>query len=170
MVAKVLSEGLGLSEERAEWVLRRRVPSLDEPKRDEDDGIASTAQLSVKIGRVALPYRAFTRTGPPPRPFALTKPSLILLEKLAVCVRLSEPVLLSGETGTGKTASVAYIAELLGKSLTPLNLSNQTEAGDLVGGFRPIDEVEEARRKFDLAYLLQESILTSPTLQVLLLN
>lgn len=31
-----------------------------------------------------------------------------------------------------------------------------------MGGFRPIDEVEEARRKFDLAYLLRESILISP--------
>lgn len=150
LVAKALSEGLGLSQERAEWVLRRRVPSMDIPKREEDDGIASTAELNVKIGRVSLPFRSTRPSGIPSRPFALTKPSLILLEKLSVCVRLSEPVLLSGETGTGKTASVAYVAELVGKNLVALNLSNQTEAGDLVGGFRPIDEGEEAKRKWHI--------------------
>lgn len=67
-----------------------------------------------------------------------------------MCLKLSEPVLMVGETGTGKTAAVGYLAELLGKRLTALNLSNQTEAGDLIGGFRPIDEAEEAKREFHL--------------------
>ncbi|KAI5480555.1 hypothetical protein MNV49_000251, partial [Pseudohyphozyma bogoriensis] len=146
IVAKVLAEGLGLSDERAEWVIRRRVPELVVPKVDEADGIASTADLSLKIGRVSLPYRPTSRSSSTSRPYALTKPSLIVLEKLAVSLRLSEPVLMVGETGTGKTAAVGHLAELLGKNLTALNLSNQTEAGDLVGGFRPIDEAEEARR------------------------
>lgn len=148
LVAAVLATGLGLSPERAEWVLRRRVPEFDIPKRDEDDGIPSTAEMVIKIGRVSLPYRPSLRSTAPTRPYALTKPSLIVLEKLAVCLRLSEPVLMVGETGTGKTAAVGHLAELLGKKLTALNLSNQTEAGDLVGGFRPIDEGEEARREF----------------------
>lgn len=56
-----------------------------------------------------------------------------------------------GETGTGKTAAVGHLAKKMGKRLTALNLSNQTEAGDLVGGFRPIDEVEEARREWSIA-------------------
>ena len=59
-----------------------------------------------------------------------------------------------GETGTGKTAAVGYLAEMMGRRLTAINLSNQTESGDLVGGFRPIDEAEEARRMFLFPHLL----------------
>lgn len=133
-------------------MLRRRVPSFVEPTIDETDGIISTKEHFVRIGRVSLPYRP-TRRKPSAasRTYAHTNPSLIVLEKLAVCLRLSEPVLMVGETGTGKTAAVGHLAEKMGKRLTALNLSNQTEAGDLVGGFRPIDEVEEARRECSIA-------------------
>lgn len=147
-IAKILGEGLGLSEERIEWVLRRRVPELVLPKLDEDNGIEkSKSEKVLKIGRVSLPYHTSLRTSSAnTRPYALTKPSLIILEKLAVSLRLSEPVLMVGETGTGKTAAVGYLANLVGKNLVALNLSNQTEAGDLVGGFRPVDEAEESKR------------------------
>ncbi|GAA5984033.1 hypothetical protein JCM10908_006021 [Rhodotorula pacifica] len=149
VIARSLATSLGLSDERAEWALRRRVPDLVLPTIDTSSGLApssSRATHSVKVGRVSLPYSAPSKRTSSSRPYALTKPSLLLLEKLAVCLSLSEPVLLVGETGTGKTAAVGYLAELMGKRLTALNLSNQTEAGDLVGGFRPIDEIEEARR------------------------
>ncbi|GAA5967871.1 hypothetical protein JCM11641_005792 [Rhodosporidiobolus odoratus] len=149
-LARSLATSLGLSTERAEWCLRRRVPELVLPTIDTSSGVALTAaeqaDLAVKVGRVSLPYLAPSKRSSESRPYALTKPSLVVLEKLAVCLSLSEPVLLVGETGTGKTAAVGYLAELMGKRLTALNLSNQTEAGDLVGGFRPIDEAEEARR------------------------
>ncbi|GAA6044164.1 hypothetical protein JCM8097_003730 [Rhodosporidiobolus ruineniae] len=148
VLARSLATTLGLSTERAEWCIRRRVPELVLPQIDTSSGLTPSASdnLSVKVGRVGLPYLAPSKRTSQSRPYALTKPSLIVLEKLAVCLSLSEPVLLVGETGTGKTAAVGYLAELMGKRLTALNLSNQTEAGDLVGGFRPIDEAEEARR------------------------
>ncbi|KPV75029.1 uncharacterized protein RHOBADRAFT_53933 [Rhodotorula graminis WP1] len=149
VVARSLASTLGLSIERAEWALRQRIPDLVLPTIDTSSGLApskSAGAHTVKVGRVTLPFSAPSRRTKHSRPYALTKPSLLLLEKLAVCLSLSEPVLLVGETGTGKTAGVGYLAELMGKRLTALNLSNQTEAGDLVGGFRPIDEAEEARR------------------------
>jgi midasin len=152
VLARSLATTLSLSSERAEWCLRRRIPELVLPNIDTSSGIALSASaasnLSVKVGRVGLPYLAPSKRTSTSRPYALTKPSLIVLEKLAVCLSLSEPVLLVGETGTGKTAAVGYLAELMGKRLTALNLSNQTEAGDLVGGFRPIDEAEEARSTY----------------------
>lgn len=155
IIARSLASSLGLSDERAEWALRRRVPDLVLPTIDTSSGLAPSSSglsHSVKVGRVSLPYSAPSKRTSSSRPYALTKPSLLLLEKLAVCLSLSEPVLLVGETGTGKTAAVGYLAELMGKRLTALNLSNQTEAGDLVGGFRPIDEVEEARSEFALVW------------------
>ena len=38
-----------------------------------------------------------------------------LLERVAVSVSNNEPVLLVGETGVGKTSSVQYLAQQLGK-------------------------------------------------------
>ncbi|GAA5961125.1 hypothetical protein JCM3765_001235 [Sporobolomyces pararoseus] len=152
LISRSLADSLGLSDERMEWALRRRVPDLIMPTIDTSSGrIPSTSSSSpqhvVKIGRVSLPYFPVASTSKTPsRPYALTKPSLTVLEKLSACLSLAEPVLMVGETGTGKTAAVGYLAELMGRRLTAINLSNQTESGDLVGGFRPIDEAEEARR------------------------
>lgn len=55
---------------------------------------------------------AFTRES---QTFAATRPSAVLLEQLAVCVSRGEPVLLVGETGTGKTSTVQYLAKLTGE-------------------------------------------------------
>lgn len=41
--------------------------------------------------------------------YTFTKPSSCLLERVAKCISMSEPVLLVGETGTGKTSSVRLI-------------------------------------------------------------
>lgn len=46
--------------------------------------------------------------------FAATRPSSVLLEQLAVCVSQGEPVLLVGETGTGKTSAVQHLARATG--------------------------------------------------------
>ena len=48
------------------------------------------------------------------RLYAHTQSSLALLEKVSVCVAKNEPVLLVGETGVGKTATINYLAELTG--------------------------------------------------------
>ncbi len=52
--------------------------------------------------------------------FAHTTHSLRLLEKIAVCIKLDEPVLLVGETGTGKTSVIQYIADQMGETLLVL--------------------------------------------------
>ena len=50
--------------------------------------------------------------------FAFTRQSVVLLEKVSVCVSKNEPVLLVGETGTGKTSSVQYLAQQTGRKQT----------------------------------------------------
>jgi midasin len=134
---QVLAERLGLSDERRDWCLSRRVPEL------------VSGNHTLKIGRIDLPiHRRPPSSLGAQRPFALTKFSLLLLEKLAACVHCSEPVLLVGETGTGKTTAIGRLAELTGKKLVSLNLSNQTEVEELLGGWRPVDEQAEANCKF----------------------
>ena len=51
--------------------------------------------------------------------FAATRPSSVLLEQLAVCVAKGEPVLLVGETGTGKTSTVQHLARVTGELRSP---------------------------------------------------
>eukprot|EP01080_Neovahlkampfia_damariscottae_P007220 gene7221-11536_t len=71
--------------------------------------------------------------------FAHTKYSLRLLEQISACVEMNEPVLLSGETGTGKTTTVQYLSVLLGNKLVVHNLNQQTDSADFIGGYKPID-------------------------------
>lgn len=67
------------------------------------------------------------------------KPAIRLMGRLATSISLGEPILLTGETGTGKTSVVTHLATILSKPLTSLNLSQQTESSDILGGFKPID-------------------------------
>ncbi|CEP09720.1 hypothetical protein [Parasitella parasitica] len=73
------------------------------------------------------------------RPFATTGHALRLMERIAVCIHLTEPVLLVGETGTGKTTVVQHLADMIHQNLVVVNLSQQSDSSDLLGGFKPVD-------------------------------
>ncbi|KAI9487690.1 MAG: hypothetical protein EXX96DRAFT_514297 [Benjaminiella poitrasii] len=73
------------------------------------------------------------------RPFATTSHALRLMERIAVCIHLNEPVLLVGETGTGKTTVVQHLADMIHQNLIVVNLSQQSDSSDLLGGFKPVD-------------------------------
>lgn len=97
--------------------------------------------------------------------FSWTRSSSVLLERLAVCVRQQEPVLLVGETGTGKTSTVQYLAHLLGHRILVINLNQQSDSADLLGGYKPIDlkwKISPIRREFEQLFAqtfnLQENV------------
>ena len=69
--------------------------------------------------------------------FAQTGTAMRLMERLTAAVQLQEPILLVGETGVGKTTVIQEIARLSDKKFAVVNLSQQTDSSDLVGGFRP---------------------------------
>ena len=69
-----------------------------------------------------------------------------------MAVSHAEPVLLVGETGTGKTSAVQRLALMAGRRLRVLNLNQQTDSVDLLGGFKPVDSralVNPLREKFE---------------------
>jgi midasin len=123
-----IGRDMHLSPERVNHLLSAYEPSMTD------------SQRKFNIGRVSLPKKqAIHGMSSPKRPFAPTSQAKKLLEQLAVAVTLQEPVLLVGETGIGKTAVVQSLAQALGHKLMPLNLSQQSEVSDLLGGFKPVN-------------------------------
>ncbi|KAI5703701.1 hypothetical protein M8J75_015055 [Diaphorina citri] len=105
-----------------------------------------TIQLQDKhcvVGRVSLPRVSMGdlpfRVSNVKDNFALTRIASCLIEKIAVCLSRSEPVLLVGETATGKTTTLQLLAQHTNNSLVVINMNQQSDSTDLLGGFKPID-------------------------------
>lgn len=96
---------------------------------------------AFKIGRATLNKTNFglVNRSVNTTSFAKTSHSLRLMEQIGVSISMCEPVLLVGETGTGKTTVVQQVAKMLHKKLTVINVSQQTEVGDLLGGYKPVN-------------------------------
>jgi midasin len=67
-----------------------------------------------------------------------TKAMQRLLILVGRALRSKEPVLLVGETGSGKTSICQVHANAVNKQLHSLNCHQNTETADLIGGLRPI--------------------------------
>ena len=94
----------------------------------------SNTENTLRIGiSPALPITHLSDCG-----FALNSYSLKLLENLCCAVGFSEAVLLVGETGCGKTTLVQYLAKYSNTKLYVHNLSQMSDAADIVGGFKPV--------------------------------
>jgi len=101
----------------------------------------------VTIGRANLPLlkkiEASSTNGSRGKSrFAQTGHAMRHMERVAVAAVNAEPVLLVGETGTGKTTLVQEIASQVGAKLVVVNLSQQTDSSDLIGGFRPLQPAD----------------------------
>ncbi|WOL06186.1 midasin isoform X3 [Canna indica] len=100
--------------------------------------VIQIGRSNLRVGRIALPFTQIANSQPS-RPFVSIRSTLLVLEMVACSVKHNEPVLLVGETGTGKTTLVQNLAMRLGQRLTVLNLSQQSDATDLLGGYKPAD-------------------------------
>lgn len=143
-VASTIGSLLGFDSERLAWLVSGRVP----PFTEETDVNGRVVAVSAGYTRLTVKSSGSTRSemndlaqslAGQKRPFAMHKPAIVLLSRIIRAVALSEPILLTGETGTGKTSAVTHLAGLLRRRLVSLNLSHQTESGDLLGGFKPVD-------------------------------
>ncbi|KAG8775237.1 hypothetical protein FRC15_000690, partial [Serendipita sp. 397] len=134
---ETLAKHLAIGSDRLQWLVDKRVPEI-EIRKDAHGYISGVVISNTYLSAANL--RSSAQVNPPRlRPFALHRPSLNILASLAVCVQNNEPVLLIGETGTGKTTAVSHLASILSKPLVSLNLSHQTESSDLLGGYKPLD-------------------------------
>ncbi|KAI9206667.1 P-loop containing nucleoside triphosphate hydrolase protein [Polychytrium aggregatum] len=127
-----LGAALGIPQHRIDFYIEHYAPSI------------STTEQRIVVGRGAVSVANNVTTTVQQRirlarPFAETRHALKLLERLTVCTLLNEPTLLVGETGTGKTSVVQHLATLCGRKLVVVNMSQQSDSSDLLGGFKPVD-------------------------------
>ncbi|KAL2271783.1 hypothetical protein VTJ83DRAFT_1154 [Remersonia thermophila] len=129
LLVSAIAKEMHLSSERTQHYLTGYIPNL----------VDSESRLVVGRASFAKPKRnSSSRVAKSKRPFATTVHAKRLLEQISVAVQHREPLLLVGETGIGKTTVVQQLAESLGHQLVAVNLSQQSEAGDLLGGFKPV--------------------------------
>ncbi|KZM18978.1 ATPase [Ascochyta rabiei] len=131
-VMACVAEELHIDPQRRDHLLRDRSVRLSVPSK-------TTAAGTIQVGRARLSKHKSSKRTISSRPFSTNDYTLRLLEKVAVAVDRQEPLLLVGETGTGKTTTIQYLAEQLGRKLVAFNLSQQSESGDLLGGFKPVN-------------------------------
>ena len=132
-IVQIVAQGLHLPAERARYCLESRKPQYECKGTIVQIGRSSLPKRKRPSGAKSLGSRIDTS------PFATTNHVLRILESIAVAVRQAEPCLLVGETGTGKTTIVQRLADTLDQKLTVVNLSQQSEAGDLLGGYKPVN-------------------------------
>ncbi|KLU89006.1 midasin [Magnaporthiopsis poae ATCC 64411] len=128
LLARAIGHEMHMSPERVSHILQAYSPAFD-------DG---NSQLVAGRAVLIKPRRP-NRLVKPKRPFASTGHARRLLEQIAVATKFREPILLVGETGIGKTTVAQQLADCLGHKLVAVNLSQQSEVGDLLGGFKPVN-------------------------------
>ncbi|XP_010779595.1 midasin-like, partial [Notothenia coriiceps] len=123
-MAEIIGSKLNISKEKAQHFCQMYQPGI------------SVSEVGVSVGRVTLCRKQTeaVQLSVDSQTFAATRPSAVLLEQLAVCVSKGEPVLLVGETGTGKTSTVQHLTRVTGHRLRVVNMNQQSDTADLLGG------------------------------------
>ena len=92
----------------------------------------ATKEKAVKYGKIEIP------TNDGLSPYVPQKPGKFIdhgeiLKTLAIAIRDNLPVLMIGESGTGKTSAIRFLANQTGNGLRRVNLNGGTTADELVG-------------------------------------
>ncbi|KAG0160701.1 hypothetical protein PDIDSM_8231 [Penicillium digitatum] len=131
-LAAVVAEALQISPQRAQYCLNERTPSYT----DKNNSLVLGREICNKI---KVPSGSALKLAAAASRFAPTRAALTLMEQVAASIQMAEPVLLVGETGIGKTTVIQHLASLMRQKLTVVNLSQQSESSDLLGGFKPVN-------------------------------
>ena len=126
-LAREIAFTLNISKERAVYFTESHKPNV------------SLKAAGLGVGRVLVPVSVSDSAHSPTQSvFSITRHAACLLEAVARAVTAGEPVLLVGETGVGKTTSVQFLAEKTGRRLRVVNMNQQSDSADLLGGFKPV--------------------------------
>lgn len=133
--------------------LLKRSEEIEDDKRKFDGEVVEICEKRRKINEnTSVVSREIRRKSPI---FSFTRLASCVLERIAVSVDQNEPILLVGETGVGKTSSVQYLAYQTYHKLVVVNMNNQSDVSDLLGGFKPVDLsfiIQPIRSEFELLF------------------
>ncbi|CAB0035735.1 unnamed protein product [Trichogramma brassicae] len=129
ILAKAIARKLGVPEEKAKYFIQDNAPTMT---RSSEFFLFGRSKVYKKKSLLLNTNKIETK-------YSFTKPSARLVERITTSIAQREPVLLVGETGTGKTSSIQFIARSTGHKLLVINMNQQSESGDLLGGYKPID-------------------------------
>ncbi|KYM78871.1 Midasin [Atta colombica] len=144
-LAKAIARKLGIIMLKAEYFCNMYKPSIDLLPEFLIAGRAKLTRKKAQYARIDIEKIHFS----------FTRPSACLLERIAICIKQKEPVLLVGETGTGKTSSIQYLARSIGHKLIVINMNQQSESADLLGGYKPVDLkflISPIREEFEILF------------------
>lgn len=130
-LAKKIGTCLGIVETKSEFYCKHYKPNVSLSPTALEVGRAKVLRKEKCLETVDFDNKQVV--------FSFTRQSACLLEKIACCAASNEPVLLVGETGTGKTSSIQYLARQTGHKLTVINMNQQSDSADLLGGYKPVD-------------------------------
>nr|XP_022918861.1 midasin [Onthophagus taurus] len=124
-LAQSICSELGIITEKVNYFFNQYKPNLN------------VSTKSINCGRAKL--KVINNLTERKVNFCFTRMASCLLERIMCCISANEPVLLVGETGTGKTSTVQYLARMLGQKLIVINMNQQSDSSDLFGGFKPTE-------------------------------
>ena len=75
--------------------------------------------------------------------FTLTSVHLRTMQRVGRGISHSEGILVVGDTGVGKTTTIQFLANQLGVKMHVYNFSDQTEGSDLIGGLKPVTDMDK---------------------------
>ena len=101
-----------------------------------DEGVVQVGRAAHSASQKFIEKRTVQRDTS--LPFAPVRHTMRILERILNCVRFREPVVLTGDTGIGKTHAVSVLADMCCPTrLVVVNLSQNTEYADFIGGWKP---------------------------------
>jgi midasin len=127
-----IAKEMQIAPQKVQYCLRERSPTMTEYENAIQVGRGRVSRFKQRVKNSSMSSLRHPT-------FANTRHALRTLEQLTAAIQYSEPVLLVGETGIGKTALIQQLAQMTGQTLTVVNLSQQSESGDMLGGFKPVN-------------------------------
>lgn len=114
-------------------VVKEVLEKIIKAKIDEDALLRISLDASSAYSRLGLPLPASMSTS-----IVWTKAMQRLFTLVATAAANDEPILLVGETGSGKTSVCEVIASLLSRQLIQVSCHQNMETADLLGSQRPV--------------------------------
>ena len=122
---------------------------ISEELRSVDDrGIDISVSPMVRIGTIYLESgNEVIDSGTATSDFIYTPRTVNVLESLAAAVQCSRPVLLEGDTCSGKNALIRELAYLCKRKLIVMSMTHETETSTLIGQWLPIPMTVQAGKR-----------------------